>query len=85
MRGVTIFLYLCRMDKQEILVKQAKEFFDYFCDNVIPAFRELGDLDPTEDYEEVMEELPTEAEREWFHLWSLFYDELECYITHYEE
>lgn len=73
------------MKRQTVLVTQAKEFFDYFCDNILPAFKDLGDLDPTEDYEEVLEVLGTNAERDWFKLWTLIFDELDCYITHYEE
>ena len=70
------------MDRDKFILQQAQEFFDYFCDEVPPVYRDIGDLDATEDYEEVMAVLGSQVEREWYDLWTLIYDELETFTQH---
>ena len=77
-----VFSYICPKEKK--LLQEAKTLFDYFCENVSPVFRNLGDLDPTEDYEEVMKQLGSQLERRWYELWTLIYDEVECFIIENE-
>lgn len=74
---VAFFYYLCCMEKE--LLQQAQQLLDYLCENIYPYFTDTGDLDPIDDYEEIVRLLPNN-ERVWYDLWTLIYDELDCFI-----
>lgn len=73
------------MDRDKFILQQAQEFFDYFCDEVPPVYRDIGDLDATEDYEEVMAVLGSQVEREWYDLWQSIYENLDEFIGHFTQ
>lgn len=70
------------MEKE--LVQQAQELIDYLCENISPYFTDTGDLDPFDDYEEIRANL-SNVEREWYDLWMMIYDEVDCFITNHQE
>lgn len=73
------------MDKlTKQLVQEAQDLLDHLCENICPLFTDTGDLDPFDDYEEIRANL-SNVEREWYDLWMMIYDEVDCFITNHQE
>ena len=70
---------------EKFLVQQAKDLLDHLLDEVPCVLKDIGDLDPIEDYVETKEQLDTQVEKDWYDLWQTVYEELENFITHYQE
>ena len=68
------FYYLCTMDE---IKETAQELFNYLVENIPPVFVDLGDLDPINDYDDIIRGgYLSNQDRRWLNLWINLYDEL---------
>ena len=71
---VDYFYYLCTMDE---IKETAQELFNYLVENIPPVFVDLGDLDPINDYDDIIRGgYLSNQDRRWLNLWINLYDEL---------
>ena len=55
----------------------AQELFNYLVENIPPVFVDLGDLDPINDYDDIIRGgYLSNQDRRWLNLWINLYDEL---------
>lgn len=55
----------------------AQELFNYLVENIPPVFVDLGDLDPIEDYDDIIRGgYLSNQDKRWYNLWMTIYDEL---------
>ena len=55
----------------------AQELFDFLIENIPPTFVDLGDLDPIENYDDIIRKGDlSNQDRRWLNLWINLYDEL---------